>query len=545
MHVYDTDGNLSEEYKELQNHRDNVVQFPTGQKVEVGAQYPAVGGSSSYGNPAYGFSNGGSKFPHGLSNSGEAPVMNHWHLRQNARSACHDTLQAKAIVERYSDTVVDIGLKLEATPEIETLGITPEQAEQWSRQVEESFNLWASNKKCLRDRSMNFYQAQRLASTFQQRDNDYFVRFYYSKDRDLLNPLQIGFIDPNQIKGDTFTPSYGIYDNQDGILVDSAGREIGYQVWYYQNGKYKSETVPAVGGRSKRTMMIHGFQPEYAGQRRGFPRMAHALQEFENLTDFSISTIKTAIAQSGVSMYVKPSQDNPASNPLEDITHSGPVGPSAVDADGDGVVDNGTDAFVKYCPMPEATITNPGSVGVFSLQEGEDLRTLDMNAPGNTYESFVNSFTSHLCASMSIPLEVLLMKFNQNYSASRAALILFWRVANIWRQELAADFLDIVYEEWLFGEIASGRIQAPGWQDPRMRAAWLRNNWIGSPMPNIDPSQTAKADRAYVELGAQTLKQVARNWNGSSAESNRQKLARELQDLPVPSWQQSKIEKGI
>jgi capsid protein len=441
MHVYAPDGSHTEEFKKLQQHKDaKVLEFPSGKEIKVGAQYtggaPGSTGQYPYGNYGYGYAARGDKFPYGLSESGAAPTMNHWYLRQNARSAVHDTVQARAIVERYADTVVDTGLKLEATPEVETLGITPEQGEEWSRQVEESFNLWASNKKCMRDRSMNFYQAQRLVSTFQQRDNDYFARLYYSKDKDLLNPLQIGFIDPNQIKSDTFTPSYGIYDSKDGILVDSDGREVGYQVWYYQNGKYKSETVPAVGARSGRRMMLHGFQPEYAGQRRGYSRLSHALQEFENITDFSISTIKKAINQSSIALYVKPSKDNPASQALEDLTHRGPAGPVGVDADGDGVVDNGVDAFVKYCPMPEATVTNPGSVGVFSLQEGEDLKAFEGNAPADTYESFINAFMSHLSASMSMPLEVLLMKFNQNYSASRAALILFWRVANIWRCEM-------------------------------------------------------------------------------------------------------------
>jgi capsid protein len=110
---------------------------------------------------------------------------------------------------------------------------------------------------------------------------------------------------------------------------------------------------------------------------------------------------------------------------------------------------------------------------------------------------------------------------------------------------MSSDFLDPVYEEWLTGEVAAGRIIAPGWQDPRLRAAWLRNNWVGSPMPNIDPKQTAAADKAYVELGAQTLKQVARNWNGSSAESNRTKLSRELENLPVAPWQQARLDKGL
>jgi hypothetical protein len=55
-------------------------------------------------------------------------------------------------------------------------------------------------------------------------------------------------------------------------------------------------------------------------------------------------------------------------------------------------------------------------------------------------------------------------------------------------------------------------------------------------MPNIDPVKTATADRAYVELGAQTLDDVARNYNGSSGKSNRAKIKRQYEELATPSW---------
>ena len=93
---------------------------------------------------------------------------------------------------------------------------------------------------------------------------------------------------------------------------------------------------------------------------------------------------------------------------------------------------------------PEATMTRPG-VGVFSLRNAEDLKPFPETAPAEQYDRFVDAFTSYLAASISMPIEVLLMRFNQNYSASRASLVLFWRVAQIWREELAADFLNPIY----------------------------------------------------------------------------------------------------
>lgn len=500
--------------------------------------------SSSYGLgysfPSWATGGEGSKWIYGLSGSGLSPILDHRTLRQNARSVYHDTPQAKALVDRYADTVIDCGLKLEAIPQSELLGVDPEKAEQWARKVETLFDLWASDKRSYRDETMNFYQAQRLVEIFQQRDNDYFCRFYYSARKDLLNPLQISFVDPNQIGGSAFTSTYGFNYNDDGIIRNATGKEIAYKVYVRdQKNEYKEIVVPASGVKSKRIMMIHGFMPEYAGQGRGYSRLSHALQDFENLTDFTSAQIKKAINQSNITMYTKPSKDNDASNPFEGISHQYGARPIPSESAQQVTPESALslEDYVQYVPLPEATVAKPGSVGVFNLTEGEDLQPFKATAPAAEYDRFIDCFVSHLSASFSIPVEVLLMKFNQNYSASRGALILFWRIAQIWQKELKADFLDPVFHMWLAGEIAAGRISAPGWQDPRLRAAWTCSNWIGAPMPNIDPQRTMEADKGYVELGAQDLDRVARNYNGSSGAANRSRLARQFTELPVSPWQ--------
>jgi hypothetical protein len=124
------------------------------------------------------------------------------------------------------------------------------------------------------------------------------------------------------------------------------------------------------------------------------------------------------------------------------------------------------------------------------------------------------------------------MRFNQNYSASRAALILFWRKVVLDREEMAADYLNPHYEMWLAEEIAAGRIQAPGWSDPVLRAAWLNCSWVGMPLPDIDPSKTAKAAEIRTALGHLTGKRGAREYNGSDFETNAKTIEGEYGERP-------------
>ena len=233
----------------------------------------------------------GSKWPFGISGSGSGLYLDHATMRQNARTVYHETPQAHALVNRFADTIADIGLKLECTPKAEILRIPEEKLETWASDVESRFDAWAKSKKQHRSEIITWYQSHRLYQIFQQRDNDIFVRLYYSKDRNLLNPLQFEFIDPSQIRGDDITTSHGVQLYSDGIKRDERGRETGYRIWVQQKNGFKYVDIPKTG-RSGRIFMLHGFTPVFAGQGRGYSRLGHIIQEFQNITDFSFAQIK-------------------------------------------------------------------------------------------------------------------------------------------------------------------------------------------------------------------------------------------------------------
>jgi capsid protein len=314
-------------------------------------------------------------------------------------------------------------LRLE--PNARLLGLDPEYAAAWADEMSERFHLWAGSKDSSVDGVNNFYQSQHMYAFLQQRDNDIFVRMHYKSDPSLISPLQIQILDPDQVGGAAYTATDGYLATGDGIVRDADGREVSYEVsvWDAGQGTYRRVNVPARDSASGRRIMLHGFQPEYAGQGRGFPLLSHALQEFEQITDFSQAQIQKAINQSNLVFYTKPSKDAPASMPLQDFLAPASPRPSAV------LGANPTDAgaftdepVVKFELLREATVRQSGSVYVAGLMGGEDLRPVENTAPSESYDRFVDAFVTHLAASVSMPVEVLLMKFGANDSASRAAL---------------------------------------------------------------------------------------------------------------------------
>lgn len=500
------------------------------------------GGGGSY---YEGYRSGGAGWPYGLSNYGKSRVINHQRMRTNARDAYHDSPQARAIIDRTADSVADVALVRESSPRASILGITPERAREWGRDVDTRFDLWARDKKTHRAENMTFYQSQHLYQIFQHRDNDIFRRLYYSTEKFLQNPLQWDFVDPDQIVGLGFSGTYGEYMENiyDGIIRDERNRETGYVV-HVRDGKggFKTVTVQRKGPKSGRLFMLHGFRPEYAGQGRGYSRIGFALQSLENITDFKLAHLKKAINQSMIFMSVENREFDPSNIFAGQLTAFGQgaaAGQFGTNPEPDSTAQNVAVEPVRCYQVPEITSDQPGSHAILNAGQGDVIKPFQPNAPVDSFDKFVDAFMYYLGAAAGVPLEVVLMRFNQNYSASRGTLILFWRIVNIWRAEWAADDGDPVFEMWLSGEIAAGRIQAPGWSDPVLRAAWLHGNWKGAAMPDIDPIKTAKARRENLSLGLTTQEREASDLNGSDAETNRTQLEHEYGEPVPPPWQKS------
>ncbi|GHV89691.1 hypothetical protein AGMMS50268_01940 [Spirochaetia bacterium] len=322
-------------------------------------------------------------------------------------------------------------------------------------------------------------------------------------------------------------------DGLDGIVRDANGKEIAYRVNFrdIKTGAMSWKEIPAVG-RSGRPLFLHGFEPEFAGQSRGYPSLINFVQDLQNILDLSLAECQKAINQSDVVFTLKNNSGRDGEDPF--LSDMGGAAPRPSDFFGNNPTppagaENVTEESLEplYSEIPHTDFRKPGSTGVFSVPSGQELVPMGSTAPGPVFDAFVNNIFSFIAASQGSSIEVVTNKFSSNYSASRATLILTWRVACQQRYCLATNFLYPLYEAWLGEEIAKGTILAPGWSDPVLRLAWLKARFMGSSQPNIDSTKEAVAALAYKNLGAETLSDIALAHNGSSFKSNVSRLAKE------------------
>lgn len=495
-------------------------------KIQAHARGPWRGGQLT----------GGEKWTGGITHNGGITVIDTAKTLQNARSATHQSTQARAVMSRATALVVDIGLKAESMPAWRVLGITDDAfKEDWTSENDERFDMYMSSKQCHRSMTETGYQLHQLWKDCDTRDNDQFGRFFYSNEKDLVSRVQLELVDPTQVGQGGFitAPSVnlslshasGIYWTdtagnmhtfRDGIFRNTKNQEIGYRTRVRKKTKngFKFETldIPARGARSGRVHMFHGFKPEYPMQGRGFSKLHPFLQDFQSIVDYVAAVTQKAINQSGMVGFVEPGENAPASNPMEDQQG----GPPVPDVDEDTLI-----SATEFCfERSEYKTRKPGSDFFANLMPGEKMKFLADTAPGPEFDKYITSVFKYCSAALGYPFEVILMAFNSNYSASRAALLEAWRTGRISQADIKADLMDVWREMWLSEEIAAGRISAPGWSDPRLRQAWMRYRLQGPSLPSIDPAKDMGGIEKELKLHLTTQNRAARERNGSDAKQN-------------------------
>jgi lambda family phage portal protein len=444
-------------------------------------------------------------------------------LRARSRDAERNQPVAAGVVN--TTVVHSVGTGLTCNPRIdhEFLGITEEQAQAWQKDTRRRFLAWFTSKDCDLGRRQNGYQLQDLALRSTLSSGDILVTTPMVQRRAARYPtLALQIIEADRISNpsgqqnsDTLT---------DGVECDATtGEAVAYHVSDKHPGDMRGgarswQRIGARGAESGRLNAIHLYRVLRPGLRRGVPILAPVMEPLKQLARFTQAELDAAVSSALFPLFAE-------------------MDPKAFD-------ETFTEAAQEQIVARASKWTGEiNSMQVMNLLPGEKVMSPTPGRPNPEFDPFFTACVGQIGLAIGLPKEVLLMYYQSSYSAARGALLMAWRFFMGWRDWLATDLCQPIYELWLSEEVAAGRISARGFfSDPVIRSAWCGSQWVGDGPGSIDPVKEVTAAKGRVELGISTLQAESIlhdgvDWETKHAQQVREHAARKEAGLPVVGQQ--------
>lgn len=438
------------------------------------------------------------------------------------RAQCRELARTHPIaigaLNTYLDRVIGTGLALVPEPDRRILGWSEEQTAEWKAHVQTEFSLWADSTECDITGAGNFYDRQRVVAGSRLESGDSFT-LLPDGERSATMPykLRLQLLEADRIgnpgnRADTA-------DLAGGIRRDAAGRPIAAHIYHRHPGAtyigaagdpWAGQWVDFVG-TSGRRRLLHHWQPTRPEQTRGVPWFAPIVAILKDLDTYTDAEIKAAVVSAFFTVFIKTD-------------------------DGDASKVWGANAAAA-APAADLQMA-PGAV--LGLAKGEEAQFANPNRPNTAFGVFVEQVLAQIGMALSIPVEVLLKRFNASYSASRAAFLDAWMFFRSQRTWLARSFCQPTYETLLAEAVSIGRIAAPGFfADPLMRWAYTRAAWHGDSQGSINPKDEVAAYSAAIERGLMTHERAewelfGTDWNQTTAQKAAERKRMKADDLLPP-----------
>ncbi|MFA6575125.1 MAG: phage portal protein [Nocardioides sp.] len=409
-------------------------------------------------------------------------------LREQSRGLVRGNPIAAGAILGKVGPVIGVGLSPNAAPMRKVLGLTDEQAEELSSEMETQWRLHADSLDFSASRDAN--AAELLGRAFQamlesgdallvrrsvQRKGGLFSTCWTLIEGDrLCNPDGTG-----DTFGDATHPA--IVSGVEFAIGDTDGTPVAYHVCSSHPGDYaaRSQTWSRIPARDAddNQVVLHLARKARPGQVRGIPDLAPVIEILGQCTKLNEAELQSAVigALMAVAVTTKGAEGIATGvNPSFESTTS-------------------TDGHADEKQIPAGAM--------FDLDVGEDIKQIESNRPSPLIEPFLMALYRQIGPALQMPVEVLIKHFQSSYSAARAALADFWDYVLRERFWLACHVCAPWYAATISEAVARKYLDLPGFfSSPLRRAAWLNvGAWLGTAQPQLDPLKEVNAAQARVD----------------------------------------------
>lgn len=425
----------------------------------------------------------------------------------------------RGAIDRVVLNSIGSGLRLNVRINGSKVGMTPEESSEWASNIESVFDAWASRKRASIDGTLNFYELQVLAFKSVLLDGDCFIVFGlndgHNRRDNLFTRLQVGLIEGERVADPTVKPSGVIID--EGVELDEMGRPVAY---YIANRNPEStlinqpilefKRVPIYDEVTGERNILHLFNPERIGQRRGVPFLAPVIETLKQLSRYTDAELMAAVVSGMYSVFFEHPE-----------RESGQVGEESY-ASEEGL--GGLEGLEN--------ITQQEMYGtVIDLPEGVKVSTASPGRPNQNFNAFIASLVQQIGGALGIPSELLFLHFTASYSASRGALLEAWKLFRYWREWFASNFCQPVYEKFLYDYLLAVQDEQFTKSDYRDEDYFYWAAWTGPSQGQLDPVKEVNAAIQRVNNGFSTYQKETGELTGEDFEMNIAQLKREKELL--------------
>jgi len=467
----------------------------------------------------------------GEKNTGEAgPIkiyrIDHTALRQRSWQSYTTSDVSKIVIDRFLGWVIGKGLRLQSEPvksvlELEGIKI---DTNKFSKEVEAYFSVFKSNKKTDYSKMKDLSSISKVAYKNAMIGGDVLV-----VQRFVDGDINIQLIDAQHICSPAGGEEEYKLENGNvicaGVEKDASGKHVAFHI---RTAEYKMERISAeITGTDLQCAFLVTCNEYRLNSTRGMPILGVILEKLAKLDRYSDATLGSAEERAKIIMYVAHNLNAESANPFTQIAAK------SFDAGGNKTpkTDDG-----KILADNIAVTTNKQ---VFNMAPGSELKSVD--SKNDLYFKDFFTVNIHLvCAAIGMPYNIAMQKYDDNYSASRAAIKDWENTLLVTRDDFSKQFYKPIYEYWLMVMVLKGKIKAPGFieaianKNEYVLGAYRTARFVGTPVPHIDPTKEVEAVRMKLgplaaHMPLTTVEEATESLGGMESEANILQFANELE----------------
>lgn len=467
----------------------------------------------------------------GEKNSGELgnPVKYHldYHgLRLRSWESYLSSEITQTVVKRFAMWVIGSGLKLQSEPIINVLeenNIKP--SPDLTKSIENRFRIFANSSKVDYSERKNLHQIAKTAYinsivggdvlVVLRTDEDLKINIQLIDGANVVQPYMDKHLSEAENRGNTVV---------NGEELDKRGRIVSF---YVKKNYFEVERLLSKNPKTGREMAFMVYGLEYRiSDNRGLPLFSAVLETLKKLERYKEAVVGSAEERQKIPFYIKHGLGSTGESPImSQVAKAFDIGGDELphDSNGQQFADNVAASMNKR---------------VYNMPQDSELQSLESKSELN-YNDFYSPNVNSICATIGMPPEVALSKYEGSFSSARAAIKDWEHTLLVNRKDFSTQFYDKIYEYWLDIEVLKHNIQAEGYLtslakgNEEVLAAYRNSRFVGANVPHIDPVKEVLAERMKLgdtgkDLPLTTAESATEALNGGEFDTNLSQYSTEL-----------------